>query len=209
MKLSFSDRKWTNYSFGELIDAAEGTGVRGIELHSVKTSAFGKRLDEAGARSLKRDLRDRKIEIACIDADQDAGDVFEAEYNISLAGVLGVPYVRLNVASESFDATAEYIEKLIPSAEKAGVVLLIETAGIFADTGVLRDLLNRFASDSLGALWDVQYPCMEANETPETTIKNLGAYVKHVHTIKVIQKSCCIVPHCRFCNTAVTSHFKT
>ena len=84
MKLSFSDRKWTNYSFGELIDAAEGTGVRGIELHSVKTSAFGKRLDEAGARSLKRDLRDRKIEIACIDADQDAGDVFEAEYNISL-----------------------------------------------------------------------------------------------------------------------------
>ncbi len=181
MKLSFSDRKWTNYSFGELIDAAEGTGVRGIELHSVRTSAFGRRLDEAGARSLKRDLRDRKIEIACIDSDQDAGDVFEAEYNISLAGVLGVPYVRLNVASESFEATAEYVEKLIPSAEKAGVVLLIETAGAFADTGVLRDLLNRFASDSLGALWDVQYPYMDAGETPETTIKNLGAYVKHVH----------------------------
>ena len=70
MKLSFSDRKWTNYSFSELIDAAEGTGVRGIELHSVRTSAFGKRLDEAGARSLKKDLRDRKIEIACIDADR-------------------------------------------------------------------------------------------------------------------------------------------
>jgi fatty-acyl-CoA synthase len=85
------------------------------------------------------------------------------------------------VASESFEATAQYVEKLIPSAEKSGVVLLIETAGAFADTGVLRDLLNRFASDSLGALWDVQYPYMDAGETPETTIKNLGAYVKHVH----------------------------
>ena len=117
MKLSFSDRKWTNYSFTELIDAAEGTGACGIELHSVKTSAFGKRLDEAGARSLKRELRDRKIEITCIDSDQDAGeDIFEAEYNISLAALLGVPYVRLNVAGEDFEASAAYIEKLIPTA---------------------------------------------------------------------------------------------
>ena len=112
MKLSFSDRKWTNYTFAELTEAAEGTGVRGIELHSVRTSAFGKRLDEAGARALKRELRDRKIEISCIDSDQDADDVFEAEYNISLARVLGVPYVRLNVAGEDFEKTAEYIEKL-------------------------------------------------------------------------------------------------
>ena len=114
MKLSFSDRKWTKYSFAELIDAAEGTGVRGIELHSVKTSAFGKRLDESGARVLKRELRDRKIEISCIDSDHDDGDVFEAEYNIGLAKILDVPYVRLNVAGDDFEKTAAYVEKLLP-----------------------------------------------------------------------------------------------
>ena len=133
MKLSFSDRKWTNYSFSELINAAEGTGVRGIELHSIRTSAFGKRIDQAGARMIKRELHDRKIEIACIDADQESGDIFEAEYNIGLAAMLGVPYVRLNVAGDDFEEAAAYVERLIPTAEKAGVVLLIETVGAFAN----------------------------------------------------------------------------
>ena len=177
------------------MDAAEGTGVRGIELHSVKSSAFGKRLDESGARVLKRELRDRKIEISCIDSDHDEGDLFEAEYNIGLARILDVPYVRLNVVGDDFEKTAAYVEKLLPEAERANVVLLVETAGIFADTSVLRDLLNRFASDNLAALWDLRYPYMDAGEAPETTIKNLGAYVKHVH-IKDAVKCEGGVEHC-------------
>ncbi len=168
----------------ELLDAAEGTGVRGIELHSVRTSAFGKRLDEAGARALKRELLDRRVEIPCIDSDKETDSIFEAEYNIELARMLSVPYVRLNITETDGDAienAAVYIEKILEKAEKAGVVLLVETVGAFADTSVLFNLLNRFASDSLGALWDLHYTFTDGGETPETTIKNLGAYVKHVH----------------------------
>ena len=182
MKLSFSDRKWTNYSFEQLLCAAEGTKVGGIELHSVRTSAFGKRLDETGARALRRQLIDRNTEIVCIDSSASDDDVFETEYNISLARVLSVPYVRLHTTeSTSFDEAVSLIEKTLPIAEKNGVVLLVETVGIFANTATLFELLNRFASDNLCALWDLQYTYMVGGETPETTIKNLGAYVKHVH----------------------------
>ena len=83
MKLSFSDRKWTNYTFDQLLLVAEGTKVGGIELHSVRTSAFGKRLDETGARVLRRQLLDRKIEVVCIDSSASDDDAFEIEYNIS------------------------------------------------------------------------------------------------------------------------------
>ncbi len=70
---------------------------------------------------------------------------------------------------------------MLPSAEQNGVVLLVETSGIFCDTSKLRDLLDCFASDNLAALWDMYAPYFEVNEEPETTIKNLGAYIKHVH----------------------------
>ena len=182
MKLSFSDRKWTNYTFDQLLLAAEGTKVGGIELHSVRTSAFGKRLDEAGARVLRRQLLDRKIEVVCIDSSASDDDVFETEYNISLAKTLGVPYVRLHTAKDAtLDDMIAFVEEVLPTAEKEGITLLVETADIFADTTVLFNLLNHFASDSLGALWDLHYTYTDGGETPETTIKNLGAYVRHVH----------------------------
>ena len=181
MKLSFSDRKWTNYTFDQLLSAAEGTKVGGIELHSVRTSAFGKRLDEAGARVLRRQLIDRKIEVVCIDSSA-SDDAFEIEYNISLAKTLGTPYVRLHTEKDAtLEGTAAFVEKVLPIAEGQGITLLVETAGVFADTSVLFELLNRFASDNLGALWDLHYTYTDGGEMPETTIKNLGAYVKHVH----------------------------
>jgi fatty-acyl-CoA synthase len=42
-------------------------------------------------------------------------------------------------------------------------------------------MLESFANDNLAALWDMQHPYRLCGESPETTITNLGAYVKHVH----------------------------
>ena len=76
---------------------------------------------------------------------------------------------------------------MIDYAGEKGIVLLVETSGIFCDTSKLRDMLDSFASDTLAALWDMYSPYFIGNEEPETTIKNLGAYIKHVH-IKDAQK---------------------
>jgi fatty-acyl-CoA synthase len=70
---------------------------------------------------------------------------------------------------------------VLPAAEREGVTLLLETFDIYADTGRLRNILESFAHDNLAALWDMQHPYRLCGESPETTITNLGAYVKHVH----------------------------
>jgi fatty-acyl-CoA synthase len=42
-------------------------------------------------------------------------------------------------------------------------------------------LLNNAASDSVAALWDIHHPYRYANENPEVTVQNLGAYIQYVH----------------------------
>ena len=82
-------------------------------------------------------------------------------------------------AAES--AVRAFLAAAVPEAEASGATLLIETAGPYADTARLRDLLGDFISDSLAALWDLHHTYRDAGESPEATITNLGAYVRHVH----------------------------
>ena len=42
-------------------------------------------------------------------------------------------------------------------------------------------MLDDFACDELGALWDIHHTYRDFGESGDTTIKNLGAYVRHVH----------------------------
>ncbi|HIR02596.1 MAG TPA: AMP-binding protein, partial [Candidatus Scatovicinus merdipullorum] len=73
------------------------------------------------------------------------------------------------------------LQKLAPLAEKAGVTLLVETNGVYADTARLRRLLEQLSSDAVAALWDMHHPYRFMGEKPEQTVQNLGAYIKYVH----------------------------
>ncbi|MBR0442922.1 MAG: AMP-binding protein, partial [Clostridia bacterium] len=66
-------------------------------------------------------------------------------------------------------------------AEQADITLLLETAGMFSDTTLLKNTLDSFASDNLSALWDMHNTFFGAGESAQKTIENLGAYVRHVH----------------------------
>ena len=90
---------------------------------------------------------------------------------------LQVPYVVGWVSADKEDTTRANIDRLLPLAEELGVGLLIKTSGIYADTGRLRRLLDRFASDYLAALWDVHHPYRDFGESSDATIKNLGATI--------------------------------
>ena len=93
-----------------------------------------------------------------------------------------IPYVRVKAfGEENYDFVSEIIEKVLPVAEQKNIVILVETSGIFANTAKLCELLDSFAHDNLAALWDMYATYFDADETPEVTIKTLGAYVKHVH----------------------------
>ena len=97
---------------------------------------------------------------------------------------LHAPNIRIKTVCGNEDVSAaveKFLNAALPLAEKAKVTLLMETVGPFADTAKLRALFESFISDNLAALWDLHYPFRMHGEVPEETIRNLGAYVRHVH----------------------------
>ena len=195
MKLSFSTKGWHNSSFEDFCNIASDLRFQGIELHNIYNRLFtdkdGAFHDYAAAATLRR-LYDKKLEIPCIDTITDIGDpslqekaICEIKSCIEIASNLRIPYIRLRaIACENAFVATETVYQLIsvvlPLAKKAGVTLLLETTGPFCNSAVLRDLLERFASNYFAALWQMSAAYFGAGESAEEVIKNLGAYVRHV-----------------------------
>ena len=196
MKLSFSTKGWHQNSFEEFCDIAVDLGFKGIELHNIYNRLFAEKdgafHDFAAAATLRR-LYEKNLKLPCIDTISDIADEKIAEKALdevarclAIAENLHIPMIRLraNAAENAEQATKNvynFIEKALPEAEKKGVALVIETSGLFADTAALREVLESFASDYLGALWNFSAAYFECGQAPEQVIKNLGAYVRHVH----------------------------
>ncbi|MBE7012843.1 MAG: AMP-dependent synthetase [Ruminococcaceae bacterium] len=176
MNLSFSTNKWTDFKISDFIEIAKEYKFTGIEIHNVNE------ISEENLSVTYHALVQNGIKIPCIDMVSDVSvesDELYAEFLKvkTVASKLKVPYVRL----KAFGDCTGFIEKVLPQAKEAGITLLVETVGEYADTSKLRSLLESFADDNLAALWDFHYPYRVNGESAEQTIKNLGAYVKHIH----------------------------
>ena len=195
MKLSFSTKGWHGRSFDDLCAMAKATGFSGIELHNIGGPLFTER-DGAfhgyAAAATKRRLYEEGLSIPCLDVLSDPCDpagIDAAKDEIlrclSIAAPLGISMLRLRTDSKdegtAREQTARLIEAVLPIAEEQGVTILLETSGVFAKTDVLRDILEQFASDRLAALWEVAEAYLVGGEDSETVVKNLGAYIRHVH----------------------------
>lgn len=189
MKLSFSTRGWQNLVWDEIVESAIESEFNGIELYDVQKvpSLIEKNgpLHKYNATATYRTLKEKGIEIPCIDSSCDlASDENCIETVTSLMDIaksVHAPYVGVVVLSENDEAVRERLSQLVRAAEEKDITVLIKTSGIYANTSHLRDLLESYACDQLGALWDVHHPYRDFGESADTTIKNLGAYVKHVH----------------------------
>ncbi|MBE6960624.1 MAG: AMP-dependent synthetase [Ruminococcaceae bacterium] len=189
MKLSFSTRGWPGLSWEEMLDTALDMGFSGIEVYNLPK--FDPLLDRGGpfhkyqCAATVRQLRDKKLSIPCFDTSCDLSTdpdaVATIETLLEVAYNTQVPYIVVCALQENESAVTEKLRLLLPKAEELGVTILLKTSGIYADTGRLRSVLNEFASDRLAALWDVHHPYRDHAETPDTTIKNLGSYICHVH----------------------------
>lgn len=187
MKLSFSTNYWRGYSIFDFFSFAADYNFSGIEIHNVEE------LDEVNISSVDSKQKETNINICCINLTGDISE--EAEFSrteeelkkcVDAAKKLGVPYIRLRCSGSVGDkariaAAEKFVQRNIAYTEKSGIGFVIESVGVFSDTSALRDFLDGFALDSVGALWDFYYPFTVMKETPDETIKNLGAYVRHVH----------------------------
>ncbi len=191
MKLSVSTSGWREMGWPEYENLARELKYSGIELHDALNPEFADmvRMCEDASR-----LELQGVGISCVDAlgnpaDKNAYEacVRELKQLCELAKKLKCPSVRLRVQDTREDADVQsdnvksVINAVISEFASSGITLLVETAGIFSDTEWLKNLLDGYALDCLQALWDAHNTFRFSGETPEKSITNLGAYVKHVH----------------------------
>ncbi len=188
MKLSFSNRGWRELSFENMLDAASDMGFSGVEIYNLQNvSAMtekGAPFHKYNVASTARQLRDRKLSIPCFDTSCDVSDPTVINTVVSLMEIAhdaGVPYVVVCALHDEENAVYSTLTALLQKAQKLSVSILVKTSGIYSDTSRLRTLLESFASDNLAALWDVHHTYRDHGESGDDTIKNLGAYICHVH----------------------------
>ena len=190
MKLSFSTRGWAHLSWEEWLDAGVNMHFEGVEVYNLPK--FPELMERSGPfhkynmAATVRQLREKNITIPCFDTSCDLSSdeenaVPSIKELIQIAKQMQVPYVVVVALHDNEDLVRNRLTDLVKEAEKADITILIKTSGIFADTARLRALMDDFACDQLAALWDMHHPYRDYDESADTTIKNLGAYVKHVH----------------------------
>lgn len=190
MKLSFSTRGWTDLSWNEILDSAFEMRFSGVEVYNAfKTPELvekGGPFYRRDIMSTARDLKEKKLTIPCFDSPNDISCDSKAMLDdmtrlIRLAADMRSPYVCAFAKENNAETINRNLNALIPAAKDAGITILVKTSGIYADTALLRQLMDDFACDQLAVVWDVHHPYRDKGESPAQSIKNLGAYVRHVH----------------------------
>lgn len=197
MKIAFSTIGCPDFDWTEIYTMAKDIGFDGIEIRggkeikSYKSQPFS---EEHLSKTLEK-LSKLHLEIPCLSSGccLKSADMAEKNYQeiiqyINLASKLGAPYVRILADSDlqpkddvDDSIILNALKQLVPAAEKNGVVLLVETNGVYSDTSRLCKLLDCVESDAVAALWDIHHPYRFIGEAPEKTVQNLGAYIKYVH----------------------------
>ena len=188
MRLSFSTRGWNDITFDRFLDIAEEMDFSGVEVYRLikdkELYVRGEAFDQYNIAATTRLLRDRKLSIPVFDGNYDLSDpdsIEDIRRIIDIASYMRVDYVGIGLENDDEDIIKKAISELLPLARQKNVILLIETGGVYSDTKKLCAMLDEFADDNLAALWDLHHTFRYAGEEPKDTIRNLGAYVKHVH----------------------------
>ncbi|MBQ9939164.1 MAG: AMP-binding protein [Oscillospiraceae bacterium] len=198
MKLSFSTLGCPDFSWSDIYSMAKDFGFDGIEVRGIGDEMFSLKArlftDEQLPNTIET-LKKMHLEIACLSSncvlncdDEDSAVAAEISEYINLASKLGTQYIRLMCEPtaapmvEVDDAKVlAILAKVIPLAEEKNVTLLLETNGAYCDSKRLASVLDAAQSDHVAALWDIHHPYRYANESPETTLQTLGAYIKYIH----------------------------
>ena len=198
MKTAFSTLGCPDFSWQDIYSVAKDFGFDGIEIRGL-----GNDISALHAQPFTDSQIDRTVatldrlglEIPCLTsgcclkfADKLAETKAELIEYIELAKKLSTPYIRVLAdldpapAGEIDDAyMVEAIKEVAAAAKNSGVTLLIETNGVYSDTARVKKLRDAVALPQVAALWDMHHPYRFAHESPETTVANLGSYIKYVH----------------------------
>jgi len=187
MKLTFSTKHVNRASFLDVCRYAYDYGYAGFEIYDAlkeRKQHYDSILRSDRTSDAKRKLFNRNLAVSAlvypysVESDEATSDSI-LKY-VEMARNAGVERIILRLESKTDNETL--LEKLSPAikrAEKADIQILFETAGYLAETENVIDIINFFSSAVIGASWNVRETYFHAEESAETTIKNLGAYIKY------------------------------
>ena len=198
MKISFSTLACPDYEWSDIYSMAKDLGFDGIEIRGLGDDIFAVKarpFTEGQISKTVKKLSEIGIEIPCLSSgcclkDKNNLDevISEISSYINLAVKLKTPFIRILGDREPMPVdevddsyVAEVLVKLADIAKDKGVTLLVETNGVYADTKRLKALLDKVDRIEVAALWDMHHPYRYANENPDETVENLGAYIKYCH----------------------------
>jgi len=199
MKIAFSTLGCPDFSWTDIYSMAKDLGFDGIEIRGLGDDIYAvkaKPFTENQLPKTKEMLKKMNVEISCLSSGCPLKDESREEENIleiiryaDLAQKLGTKYVRI-LADSAPGVTGEVDDNYIISVlrklsdavkEMKDVTLLVETNGVYADTLRLKNVLDAVDRENIAALWDMHHPYREFGEEPETTVNNLGDYIKYTH----------------------------
>ncbi|MBQ1225886.1 MAG: TIM barrel protein, partial [Clostridia bacterium] len=188
MKIVFSTKNVSRATFLDTCRFAYDYGFEGFEIYdAVKERSLhhDSILRRDRIADAKRKLVNRNLAVSAlrmpypIESSETSAELVE-KY-IDMASASGVESVIVRVEKDlSFDLLDEKMGVAIKRAQAADINVLFETVGYLANTEKVIDIINHFASAAVGASWNVRGTYFCAHESAETTIKNLGAYIKYV-----------------------------
>ncbi len=198
MKICFSTLACPDYSWTDIYSMAKDLGFNGIEVRGLGDDIFAVKAKPFTQAELPRTIKKLEsigLEIPCLSSgcclkfeDKKEETMSELRAYIDLAQKLKTPYIRILADLEPApsgevddEKIAAFLCEIAPEALEAGVTLLVETNGVYCDTLRLRALLDKVNSPAVAALWDMHHPYRYCGEAPETTVDNLGSYIKYIH----------------------------
>ena len=201
LPIGFSTLGSPTWDWLTTLDFAAAHGYSAIELRGLLDQMDLTKRAEFQAERLaqtQRELRDRSLVVTDLGASAHLHEMdpakreiqlAEARRYIDLASALGVPYVRVfgnnyvpGVSREqTLERVARSLRELGEYARPRNVQVLIETHGDFTDSPTLLELMRRADSPGVAILWDAHHTFVQSRESPETTVRELGAYIRHTH----------------------------
>jgi sugar phosphate isomerase/epimerase len=202
--LAFSTLGCPGWDWKKILDFATEHAFAAIELRGVEGKLDLPALPMFAPDRIeqtKKEIRASKLRIACVsssaqmyveDPEKRDKQLADARRFIDLASTLEAPYVRVfggkaesDKSPAPDDATkarvAAGLRELGKYAGPKSVTVIIESHDHFTASATLKDVLRAADSEHVGLLWDAHHTFAASNEDPESTVHQLGSWIRHTH----------------------------
>ena len=202
--LAFSTLGCPDWEWTKILDYAQEHGFSAIELRGLNRNMDLPSHPIFAADRIaqtKSQIRAHKLRIACVsssanlymdDPEKHAKELADARRFIDLASSLEAPYVRVFGGKAESDKSpvpdhdtkmrvAAGLHELGSYAGPHNVTVIIESHDHFTSSVTLKEVLQAADSEHVGLLWDAHHTYATSNEDPESTVKELGWWIRHTH----------------------------